>query len=141
MAQKEMTETEEKSGLSEQQKGLPPTGLAQRELLERVLEVSDILRERRPDLDSIIEILDQAEIRLCGDHLSEKDAAWIDKMVLQYLCHFKCLYDFCPLERLDGETEQERWQRWGEILDRMRAQAIQLCHAGRRPKRGRRPED
>ena len=107
----------------------------QRELLERVLEVSGILRERRPDLlGSIIRNLDEVAARLRQGELSEEDVDWIDRMVIQYLCHFKCLYDFCPLERLAGETEQAQWQRWGVILDRMREQAMRLC----RPRRGRR---
>lgn len=107
----------------------------QRELLERVLEVSGILRERRPDLlGSIIRNLDEVAARLRQGELSEEDVDWIDRMVIQYLCHFKCLYDFCPLGRLAGETEQAQWQRWGVILDRMREQAMRLC----RPRRGRR---
>lgn len=110
----------------------------QRELLERVLEVSGILRERRPDLlDSIIWELDEAAVRLRKEQMSEEDVDWIDRKVIQYLCHFKCLYDFCPLERLEGETEQAQWQRWGAILDRMREQAMRLCRSGRgRRRRG-----
>lgn len=108
----------------------------QRELLERVLEVSGILRERRPDLlDSIIRNLDETAARLRQEALSEEDVDWIDGVVIQYLCHFKCLYDFCPLERLAGETEQAQWQRWGAILDRMREQAMRLCRPGRRRRR------
>ena len=103
-----------------------------RELLERVLEVSGILRERRPDLlGSIIRNLDEVAAWLRQGDLSEEDVDWIDRMVIQYLCHFKCLYDFCPLERLAGETEQAQWQRWGAILDRMREQAMRLCRSGR----------
>lgn len=104
----------------------------QRELLERVLEVSGILRERRPDLvGSIIRNLDETAARLWQGELSKEDVDWIDRMVIGYLCHFKCLYDFCPLERLEGETEQAQWQRWGAILDRMREQAMRLCRSGR----------
>lgn len=108
---------------------------AQRALLERVREVSGILRERRPDLiGSIIRTLDETAARLQKAQLSEEDLDWIDSQVLQYLCHPKCLYDFCPLPRLDGETEQAQWQRWGAIVDRMREQAARLC---RLPRRGR----
>jgi hypothetical protein len=108
----------------------------QRELLERVLEVSGILRERRPDLvGSIIRNLDETAARLRQGELSKEDVDWIDRMVIQYLCHFKCLYDFCPLERLEGETEQAQWQRWGAILDRMREQAMRLCRSGRGSRR------
>ena len=108
----------------------------QRELLERVLEVSGILRERRPDLvGSIIRNLDETAARLRQGELSKEDVDWIDRMVIGYLCHFKCLYDFCPLERLEGETEQAQWQRWGAILDRMREQAMRLCRSGRGSRR------
>ena len=101
--------------------------IQQDSLLESVLEVSDILKQRRPDLNTST-ILQLAEVQalLTKDNLSTDDLERIDKMI-GYLCHFKCLYDFCPLELLEGETEQERWQRWGQILDRMRNHANLLC--------------
>lgn len=102
--------------------------IQQKNLLESVLEVSTILKARRPDLKtSTIPILTEAEVRLTKDALSEEDLHWIEKAV-GYLCHFKCLYDFCPLEPLDGESEQARWQRWGQILDRMRERSDLLCN-------------
>jgi len=86
----------------------------QENLLESVLEVSNILKERRPDLNtSTIPILTDAEALLTKGALSNEDLEWLEKAV-GYLCHFKCLYDFCPLEPLDGETDQARWQRWGK---------------------------
>ncbi len=95
--------------------------------MESVLEVTDILERRRPDLKtSTIPMLTDARARLTQDELSEEDLEWLDQAI-GYLCHFKCLYDFCPLERLDGESDQERWQRWGRILDRMRDRAALLC--------------
>jgi len=63
---------------------------------------------------------------LSKDNLSNDDLDQIDKAI-GYLCHFKCLYDFCPLKPLEGETEQERWQRWGQILDRMKNRGNLLC--------------
>ncbi len=101
--------------------------IQQENLLESVLEVSNILKQRRPDLNtSTIPILTDVQTLLGKSSLSDDDLEWIDKAI-GYLCHFKCLYDFCPLELLDGETDQERWQRWGQILDRMRNRAILLC--------------
>ncbi len=89
----------------------------QENLLESVVTVSNILKQRRPDLNtSAIPILLDAQVLLSKGDLSDDDLEWIDKAI-GYLCHFKCLYDFCPLEFLDGETNQERWQRWGQILD------------------------
>lgn len=97
-------------------------------LLESVIEVSDILKQRRPDLEtSLLRTLSEAEAILRKDSLSDDDLAWLKKEILTYLCHFKCLYDFCPLERLDGETDQALWQRWGKIVDRMKERAILLC--------------
>ncbi len=100
----------------------------QENLLESVLEVSNILKQRRPDLNtSIIPILTGAQALLSKGSLSDDDLEWIDEAI-GYLCHFKCLYDFCPLDLLDEETEQERWQRWGQILDQMRNRANLLCN-------------
>jgi len=105
--------------------------IRQKELLGSVLEVSGILTQRRPDLNaSIIPLLTETQALLTKDDLSDDDLERIDK-IIGYLCHFKCLYDFCPLELLEGETDQARWQRWGQILDRMRRRADLLC----RPKR------
>ncbi len=99
----------------------------QEKLLESVVTVSNILRQRRPDLNtSTIPILMDAQALLSKGDLSDDDLEQIDQAI-GYLCHSKCLYDFCPLEFLDGETDQERWQRWGQILDRMRNQAALLC--------------
>jgi len=95
-------------------------------LLESVLEVSNILKQRRPDLNTSIFQLAEIQTLLTKDNLLSDDLERIAKMI-GYLCHFKCLYDFCPLELLEGETEQERWQRWGQILDRMRSRANLLC--------------
>ena len=95
-------------------------------LLESVLEVSNILKQRRPDLDISINQLAEVQALLNKDSLSSDDLEWIDKAI-GYLCHFKCLYDFCPLELLEGETDQERWQRWGQILDRMKNRSSLLC--------------
>ncbi len=75
-----------------------------------------------------------AQVLLSKGDLSDDDLEWIDNAI-GYLCHFKCLYDFCPLEFLDGETDQERWQRWGQILDRMRNQAALLCSSIKRKNR------
>lgn len=95
----------------------------QKELLESVLEVSDILKQRRPDLNgSTLPLLAEVQSLLVKDGLSGGDLERIEKIV-GYLCHFKCLYDFCPLEPLDGEPDQARWQRWGQILDTMRRRA------------------
>jgi len=99
----------------------------QEKLLESVIKVSNILKQQRPDLNtSTIPILIDTQALLSKDNLSDYDLECIDKAI-GYLCHFKCLYDFCPLELLDGETDQERWQRWGQILDRMRNRANLLC--------------
>ena len=98
----------------------------QNNLLESALEVSNILKQRRPDLDISINQLAEVRALLNKDILSSDDLEWIDKAI-GYLCHFKCLYDFCPLELLEGETDQERWQRWGQILDRMKNRANLLC--------------
>ncbi len=107
----------------------------QEKLLESVVTVSNILKQRRPDLNtSTIPILMDAQVLLSKGDLSDDDLEWIDKAI-GYLCHFKCLYDFCPLEFLDGETDQERWQRWGQILDRMRNQAALLCSSVKRKNR------
>ncbi len=107
----------------------------QENLLESVVTVSNILKQRRPDLNiSTIPILMDAQVLLSKGDLSDDDLEWIDKAI-GYLCHFKCLYDFCPLEFLDGETDQERWQRWGQILDRMRTQAALLCSSIKRKNR------
>lgn len=101
--------------------------LQQANLLESVLEVSNILKQRRPDLIVNLTILSKAEALLRKENLTDADFTWIDEEIVNYLCHFKCLYDFCPLEQLDGETDQARWQRWGQIVDRMRIRAILLC--------------
>ena len=93
--------------------------IQQDDLLKSVLEVSDILKQQRPDLKMTISQLAEVQAVLLKSTLSTADLEWIDKTI-RYLCHFKCLYDFCPLERLDWETEQECWQRWGNLLDRMR---------------------
>ncbi len=107
----------------------------QENLLESVVTVSNILKQRRPDLStSTIPILMDAQVLLSKGDLSDEDLERIDKAI-GYLCHFKCLYDFCPLEFLDGETDQERWQRWGQILDRMRNQAALLCSGIKRKNR------
>ncbi len=107
----------------------------QENLLESVVTVSNILKQRRPDLNaSTIPILMDAQVLLSKGDLSDEDLERIDKAI-GYLCHFKCLYDFCPLEFLDGETDQERWQRWGQILDRMRNQAALLCGGMKRKNR------
>ena len=102
--------------------------IQQENLLESVIEVSNILKQRRPDLTGMISILTDAQILLAKDDLSYHDMEWIDKKIVGYLCHFKCLYDFCPLESSDGETDQERWQRWKQILDRMGTRASLLCN-------------
>ena len=76
----------------------------QKDLLESVLEVLNILKLRRPDLNtSTIPQLTAVQALLTKDNLSNDDLEQIDK-VIRYLCHFKCLYDFCPLELLDRET-------------------------------------
>lgn len=101
--------------------------IQQHDLLESVLEVSDILKQRRPDLNtSTILKLEKIQSLLGRDILSSDDLDWIHNE-MGYLCHFKCLYDFCPLELLEKEKDQERWQRWGEILDRMQNRANLLC--------------
>lgn len=101
--------------------------IQQDNLLESVLEVSNILKQRRPDLNtSTIPQLAEVQALLTKDYLSSHDLEWIDKAI-GYLCHFKCLYDFCPLELLEGETDQERWQRWEQILNRMKNRANLLC--------------
>ncbi len=110
--------------------------IQQENLLESVLEVLNILKQRRPDLKTnTIPILIDAQALLTKDNLSDNDLEWIDKEIIGYLCHFKCLYDFCPLELSDGETEQERWQRWGQILDRMMNRAALLCSSIKRKNR------
>ena len=104
-------------------------------LLESVLEVSSILKQRRPDLNtSMISQLTAVQALLTKDNLSNDDLEQIDK-VIRYLCHFKCLYDFCPLELLDGETEQECWGRWYQILDRMRNRADLLCNGTKKKRK------
>ena len=100
--------------------------IQQNNLLESVLEVSNILKQRRPDLNISITQLAEIQALLNKDNLSSDDLEWIDKAI-GYLCHFKSLYDFCPLDLLEGETDQERWQRWGQILDRMKNRASLLC--------------
>ena len=100
--------------------------IQQDNLLESVSEVSNILKQRCPDMNVSITQLEAVQALLTKDSLSGDDVDWIDKAI-GYLCHFKCLYDFCPLELLEGETEQERWQRWGQILDRMKNRASLLC--------------
>ena len=100
--------------------------IQQDNLLESVLEVLNILKKRRPDLNINIAQLTEVQALLSKDNLSSDDLARIDKMI-GYLCHFKCLYDICLLEPLEGETEQECWQRWGQILDRMKSRANLLC--------------
>ena len=100
--------------------------IQQNNLSESVLEVLSILKKRRPDLNINITQLTEVQVLLSKDNLSSDDLDRIDKMI-GYLCHFKCLYDFCPLEPLEGETEQERWQRWGQILDKMKNRANLLC--------------
>ena len=102
--------------------------MQQQELLESVLEILAILQEQRPDLqNNLIAILLNAERLLQKDSLSEADLMWIDKEIIHYLCHPKCLYDFCPLVQLAGETDQMRWQRWGRIVDQMLKRAALLC--------------
>ena len=101
--------------------------IQQDNLLESVLEVLNILKLRRPDLNtSMIPQLTAVQALLTKNNLSNDDLEQINK-VIGYLCHFKCLYDFCPLEFLEGETDQARWQRWGQILDRMKNRAKLLC--------------
>mgnify|MGYP006870941330 FL=1 len=107
----------------------------QKDLLESVLEVLNILKLRRPDLNtSTIPQLTAVQALLTKDNLSNDDLEQIDK-VIRYLCHFKCLYDFCPLELLDGETEQECWGRWYQILDRMRNRADLLCNGTKKKRK------
>lgn len=99
----------------------------QKDLSESVSEVLDILRRQRPDLHtSIFSQLAEMQELLTRDPLSDDNLKWIHKTI-GYLCHFKCLYDFCPLELSEGETDQERWQRWGQILDRMKIRSELLC--------------
>lgn len=95
-------------------------------LLESVSEVSNILKKRRPDMDVNITLLEEVEALLTKGNLTSGDLERIDKTI-GYLCHFKCLYDFCPLELLEGETEQARWQRWGQIIDQMENRSHLLC--------------
>lgn len=59
-------------------------------LLESVLAVSDILKQRRPDLNTTISQLAEVQMLLTKDNLSNDDLERIDKMI-GYLCHFKCL--------------------------------------------------
>ena len=102
--------------------------IQQNNLLDSVLKVSNILKQRRPDLNtSIIPMLDKCQALLTKDNLSSNDLKWLDDVICGHLCHFKCLYDFCPLKPLDGESEQERWQRWGQILDQMKKQTSLIC--------------
>lgn len=109
--------------------------IQQHDLLASVLEVFEILKQRRPDLDtSIIPRLAEIQALLFKDNLLSDDLDWIYNEI-GYLCHFKCLYDFCPLELLEGEKDQERWQRWGEILDRMKNRANLLCGNSRKKNR------
>ncbi len=110
--------------------------IQQESLLESVLEVSNILKQRRPDLNTSITILTDAQTLLSKGSLSDDDLEWIDNAI-GYLCHFKCLYDFCPLDLLDEETDQERWQRWGQILDQMRNRANLLCNSVKIRKKNR----
>lgn len=107
----------------------------QKDLLESVLEVLTILKERRPDLENLITILTNAEVLLRKDNLSDTDLAWIDEKIIHYVCHPKCLYDFCPLVQLEGETGQMRWQRWGQIVDQMLKRAVLLCKRIEKKKR------
>lgn len=75
--------------------------------MDSVIEISDILKRRRSNLGkTAIRTLSEAETLLKKDSLSDDDLAWLEENILTYLCHPKCLYDFCPLERLDGETDQ-----------------------------------
>lgn len=61
----------------------------QNHLLQSVLEVSNILKQRRPDLcTSILPILTDAQILLSKEHLSNDDLVWLDK-AMGYLCYFK----------------------------------------------------
>lgn len=101
--------------------------IQQENLLKSVLEVSNILKRQRPDLNITIRQLAEVQATLTKDNLSNVDLEGIDKTI-GYLCHFKCLYDLCPLEFLEEETDQERWQRWGQILDQMRSRANLLCN-------------
>ena len=71
---------------------------------------------------------------LIKDDLSSDDLKWIYEAI-GYFCHFKCLYDFCPLELLDGETEQEFWGRWYQILDRMEKRADLLCNGTKKKRK------
>ena len=101
--------------------------IRQENLLESVLEVTSILKQGRPDLSAVLAILFRAETLLKKESLTDDDLTWIDENIVHYLCHFKCLYDFCPLERLNEESDQACWQRWGEIVDQMRNRAVLLC--------------
>lgn len=74
--------------------------IQQDNLLKSVMEVSNILKQRRPDLD--ITILQLAEVQTV-------------------------LNDFCPLKLLEDEEDDKRLQRWKQILDRMSNQANLLC--------------
>ena len=106
----------------------------QKDLLKTVLEVSSILKQQRPDLDIIIRQLAEVQTVLTKDDLSSDDLKWIYEAI-GYFRHFKCLYDFCPLELLDGETEQECWGRWYQILDRMRNRADLLCNGTKKKRK------
>ena len=101
--------------------------IQQDNLLESVSEILNILKQQCPDMSVNITLLEEVQVLLTKDNLSSDDSGWLHKTI-GYLCHFKCLYDFCPLKLLDGETDQERWVRWGKILDQMRDQANLLCN-------------
>lgn len=109
--------------------------IRQENLLESVLEVTSILKQGRPDLSAVLAILFRAETLLKKESLTDDDLAWIDENIVRYLCHVKCLYDLCPLERLNGETDRARWQRWGEIVDQIKNRAVLLCKSAK--KRGK----
>lgn len=100
--------------------------IQQHNLLESVSDVLNILKQRRPDMSVSITQLEEIQVLLAKDNLSNNELECIDKAI-RHLCHLKYLYDICPLELLEGETDQERWLRWGQILDRMQTRANLLC--------------
>lgn len=100
--------------------------IQQDNLLKSVMEVSNILKQRRPDLDITILQLAEVQTVLSKNNLSSDDLKWIDKEI-RCLCHPKYLYDFCPLKLLEDEEDDKRLQRWKQILDRMSNQANLLC--------------
>jgi len=58
--------------------------IQQDHLLESVLEVSNILKQRRPDLDTTISQLAEVQALLTKDHLSSDDLERIDNMIFAH---------------------------------------------------------